>query len=77
MCICMCMCIVRTWTYKCVRASKRAKTREKEGGLAMDGRADEVDGMVYRGRTEILNVASERLAVAGALWSLDPSLTDR
>lgn len=59
---------VRTWTYKSVRASKQAKTREKEGGLAMDGRADEMDGMVCRGRTEILNVASERLTVAGALF---------
>lgn len=43
----------------------------------MDGRADEMDGMVCRGRTEILNVASERLTVAGALLSLDPSLTDQ
>jgi hypothetical protein len=69
----MCMCMysmysmymwivcTRTWTYK---ASEQAakKGLKKEGGLAMDGRADGWDGWDdLQGReTEILKVASER-----------------
>lgn len=84
MCMCMCMCIVCTSdgrTRACVRANRRARMREHEGGLAMEpghGCAGGRDGMVCRGRAEILKVASERererLTVAVFLSSLDRSI---
>lgn len=84
-CACACAACALYSTYMDVQVYKRVpgeqacekRAKQSEGWPAMDGRADEMDGMVCRGRTEILKVARDGLTVAGVPFrhSIDPSPT--
>lgn len=85
--MCMCMCIassVQNLDTRGERASdqavKCAWRKMMVGWPWMGGRMDGMNGMVCRGRTEILDVASERetdrRCCCRAFPSLDPSLAN-